>query len=296
MASLREIWREAEARLLPFWPHSARRDARLILMMALSLSSSDFHRDANCDVNDSQRSLVQQLVERRILGEPLQYLRGEQEFFGLQMCVGPGVLIPRPETEILVEQALKLIPLNQPFRVADLGCGSGAVSVALATERPLLCIEAIDISSDALPWTNRNIQRHHVAGQVIVRHGDMVRSLQGHYDVIVSNPPYIPSGDIALLERDVQQEPFLALDGGLDGLDFYRAIARHVADYLVSGGWLLLEIGDQQADAVHNIFVSAKQERNGHTLQQHGIVLDYAGIPRVLIYRLCEQLAASLST
>ena len=289
MATLHELWGETETQLQPFWPHSARRDARLILMMALSLSASEFYRDTQCSITDPEKhATLQQLVARRIQGEPIQYLRGEQEFYGLPMYVGPGSLIPRPETEILLEQVLLHIPVGLPLRAADLGCGSGALAVALAVERPHLSVEAIDISTEALAWTKRNIARHHVENQVVAKHGDMIRSLQGSYDVIVSNPPYIPSGTLATLASDVLREPKLALDGGPDGLDFYRAIADRALKHLAPRGWLMLEVGDNQADPVHAIFCFAFVDQRFEVLSQYKVV-DYAGMPRVLVYQASAQ-------
>lgn len=194
----------------------------------------------------------QYLVRQRGDHEPLHYLLEEKEFMSLTFKVSPAVLIPRWDTEVLVEEALRLMkPLPQP-RILDLGTGSGVIAVALAYYLPGATVVAVDISAEALQIARENARRHGVADKISFRQGDLFAPLvDGEcFDLVAANPPYLTAAEMDALPFDVRKEPVLALAGGEDGLDFYRRIALGVRNYLAPEGHLLLEIGWQQGAAV----------------------------------------------
>lgn len=214
------------------------------------------------------------LLQRRLNGEPVAYILGGREFYGLEFEVNAAVLIPRPDTEILVEAALQRIPEGQPCRVLDLGTGSGAVAIAIAKQRPRASVVAVDQSPSALAVAARNASALQ-AGNVTYLHSDWFSALEGEvFDVIVGNPPYIAVDDPHLREGDLRFEPQQALAAGADGLDDIRRIVAQAPAHLVNGGWLLLEHGYDQAEAVAALLKIAGFGEVGHAA-------DLAGIPRV---------------
>ena len=223
------------------------------------------HGDAPVAAPDARRFAM--LVERRAAGEPVAYLTGSRGFWTLDLAVTPATLIPRPETELLVELALARIPSDVESRIADLGTGSGAIALAIAKERPRARVVATDASSDALDVAGQNAGRAGIAN-VEFRHGDWLAPLAGeHFDLIASNPPYIAFGDPHLGEGDLRFEPASALSSGEDGLDAIRAIVRDAPSHLRAGGWLLLEHGWEQGEAVRALlrdagFVEIATERD----------------------------------
>jgi release factor glutamine methyltransferase len=220
-------------------------------------------------------------LQRRARGEPVAYLIGEREFWSLPLKVTPDVLIPRADTETLVEQVLERLPLRAGARLADLGTGSGAVALVVARERPQAQVVASDASSAALTVARDNAERLGLTGQVRFRLGDWYRALAGEdrFDVIASNPPYIASTDKHLGEGDLRFEPASALVSGRDGLDAIRVLVAGAASHLVSGGWLLLEHGYTQAAAVRALMQSAG-------LVETGSARDLGGHDRVSFARL----------
>ncbi len=196
------------------------------------------------------------LAGRRALGEPMAYILGEREFYGLELRVTPAVLIPRPETELLVELALARIPQDAAARVLDLGTGSGAVAVALAKARPQARLTAVDVDYAALGVARENARRHGVRVRFFC--GDWLGPVPGEtFDLIVSNPPYVAAEDPHLLQGDVRFEPERALVGGADGLDCIRAIVAGARRQLSPGAWLLLEHGYDQAEACRGLLEAA---------------------------------------
>jgi release factor glutamine methyltransferase len=194
---------------------------------------------------------VERMFLRRRAGEPVAYLTGEREFYGLALRVTPDVLIPRPETELLVELALARLP-NRAGRVLDLGTGSGAIAVALAHEAPDAEIVAVDASAAALEVARENARRYGASVRFLL--GSWFAGLAGErFDLIVSNPPYVAEGDAHLREGDLLFEPEEALAGGVDGLDAIRAIVAGAAAHLVPGGWLLFEHGYDQAERCRSL-------------------------------------------
>jgi release factor glutamine methyltransferase len=216
-------------------------------------------------------------LRRRKAGEPLQYILGDVEFYGLRLVVGPGVLIPRPETEQLVELVLRATAAK-PLRVCDLCTGSGAIALALAKERPDWSIAAVDISPDALEYARRNLDMHGLSNVTLLQ-GDLMDVFQEEerFDVIVSNPPYVSEGEYAELDATVRDwEPRLALEAGPDGLDILRRIAREGAAHLAGGGGVFCEIGETQGMAVAELFAA-----EGYS--SCDIFRDYAGKERFLL-------------
>lgn len=197
------------------------------------------------------------LAKRRRDGEPVAHLTGVREFWGLQLAVTPDVLIPRPETEAVVELALAHIAADRPARILDLGTGTGAIALALAHERPSAKVVAVDRSAAALDVARGNAQRLQLRNVEFIA-SDWYQALAGaRFDVVVSNPPYIEAGDPHLQEGDVRFEPLAALTPGGDGLDALRAIVAGAPAHLVPGGWLLVEHGYDQRDAVAALFADA---------------------------------------
>ncbi len=213
------------------------------------------------------------LAERRGRGEPIAYILGTREFYGLEFQVTPAVLIPRPETELLVELALERIPEDAPVRVLDLGTGSGAIAVALAKARPRAQLTAVDMEEAALAVARANARKH-VVGVRFLR-GDWFGALAGErFDLVVSNPPYVAAADPHLTEGDVRFEPRTALSGGADGLACIRAIVASAKSHLRPGGWLMFEHGYDQAERCRALLRSS-----GYTAVQTWP--DLAGISRV---------------
>jgi len=258
-----------------------RLDAELLLGDTLGLDRVGLYMNFDRPLTPEELGRFRQQVQRRAGREPLAYIQGETEFWSLPLRVGPDVLIPRPETEILVEEALKRATPSSI--VLDVGTGSGAIAVALSHELPGASVTGFDISPGALQVAAENARRNGVQGRLKWIAGDLARLPAGPYDLVVSNPPYIPKGEMAGLMPEVGGfEPHLALCGGADGLDCYRHLARQAPGCLRSGGWLLLEVGAGQDNAVRDLL-----DRAG--LTETFCRADYAGIGRVVGGRLSDQ-------
>lgn len=203
------------------------------------------------ELSDEQIRTIDAALLRRLNGEPLQYILGEWTFYGRPFSVGEGVLIPRADTETLVEAALSLASVVEKPQIADLCAGSGCIAVTLARELSGASVDAFEKSKEAFSYLTRNIARHGAAVRPFLF--DVCASSAGLYDMIVSNPPYLSGEDMAHLQREVSFEPSMALAGGADGLDFYRIITRRWKSNLKNGGALLYEVGAGQADSVSAI-------------------------------------------
>lgn len=200
-------------------------------------------------VPGKQRELLAALLARRAAGEPLQYLLGEWEFYGLPFTVGEGVLIPRADTELLVDAAIKIASRTGAANILDLCSGCGAIAVALAHHLPKAAVTAVELSAEAFAFLGKNIARNNVRATAVC--ADVHEYIPpAPVDIITANPPYIPSGDFEALQTEVRREPRMALDGGGDGLDFYRAITARYKRYLSGNGALCLEIGQGQTASV----------------------------------------------
>lgn len=240
---------EAERRIASDTP---RLDAELLLSHVTGLSRTSFRAWPEREVEPGQAEAFEKLVSRRLLGEPIAYLVGHQEFWSLPLKVSPSTLIPRPDTECLVEAALSL-PLPANARVLDLGTGTGAIALALASEHPGWQVIACDCVAEAVALARENARALELAVTVMQSHwfDDLP---QGRFDLIVSNPPYIEEGDHHLAQGDVRFEPGSALVSGLDGLADIREIVSKAPDWLADNGWLLVEHGYDQAEAVQALF------------------------------------------
>ncbi|MBA3624798.1 MAG: peptide chain release factor N(5)-glutamine methyltransferase, partial [Methylibium sp.] len=231
-----------------------RLDAQALLSAVLRQPRAWLLAHDEAALEGEAQTRFQALLERRAQGEPLAYLLGAKEFFGLPLAVTPDVLVPRPDTETLVEWALELLPADSRARVADLGTGSGAIALALARRRPLARITAVDVSAAALAVARGNGERLGLAVQWL--QSDWFEALAGRrFELIVSNPPYVAEGDTHL--EALSHEPRQALTAGTDGLDAIRRIAAQAPARLEPGGWLLLEHGFEQADAVAGLLAKA---------------------------------------
>ena len=228
---------------------TARLDAELLAARAFARSRVELYTHFDQPLAEAELAGYRALVQRRLAGEPVAYILGRKEFWGIELSVDARVLIPRPDTETLVEQALEgLASLGSaPARVSDIGTGSGALAIALKKERPGDEVFAVDLSSDALALARDNAAR--LGLEIQFGQGDLLAPLAGRFDLIVSNPPYIRSGDIDGLSPEVRNEPRVALDGGADGLALVRRLVAGARDLLAPAGWLAIEIGLGQADA-----------------------------------------------
>jgi release factor glutamine methyltransferase len=242
-------------------------DAAVLLAHAVGHPRSWLYAHGGDDVDAATADAFAALLARRASGEPVAYLTGRRGFWRFDLAVTPDTLIPRPETELLVELALARLPPGRALRIADLGTGSGAIALALAHERPRARVVATEASAAALEVARGNADALRI-GNVAFRHGDWLAPLAGErFDLIAGNPPYIAAGDPHLGEGDLRFEPGVALASGSDGLDAIRTIVRDVPAHLVLGGWLLLEHGWEQGAAVRALlqragFVDISTERD----------------------------------
>ena len=232
----------------------AKIDAWLLLSYVSELTRAQYFLKQNDQIDELILYKYKDVLLMRAGRTPLQHITGEQEFMGLTFWVNEHVLIPRQDTETLVEEALKVIPTGS--HILDLCTGSGCVIISLAARGQGITGMGVDISEKALEVARENA--HRLVGQkVVFEKGDLWQPVTGKFNAIVSNPPYIPSAEVEKLETEVKDhEPRLALDGTEDGLFFYREITAHAAEYLNDGGWLLVEIGYDQGQAVHDLFVA----------------------------------------
>ncbi|MBN5152481.1 peptide chain release factor N(5)-glutamine methyltransferase [Stenotrophomonas maltophilia] len=254
--SLRQVVADASARLGGI---DARHEAELLLLHVLERPRSWLFAHATDPLAAADQAAFETLLARRMAGEPIAYLTGRRGFWTLDLEVDPATLIPRPETELLVELALERLPSDQSLQLADLGTGSGAIALALASERPQAQVLATDASPGALAVAARNAARHELRNVRFAEGGhDWYAPLQGaRFDLIASNPPYIASDDPHLDEGDLRFEPASALASGVDGLDDIRRIVDGGQAHLRPGGWLLIEHGWDQGAAIRALFDAA---------------------------------------
>ncbi len=257
-----------------------RLDAEWLLAHVLKCPRIDLYTQHEKTVPEKDRAQFRSYVERRATREPLQYILGETEFWGLKIKVTPDVLIPRPETELLVEKAIEV--LNPQCSVLEIGTGSGCIAIALAKNIPGAKIVATDISKEALCLAQENIQRHGLEGQIKTVLADIApwksfKAEEQKFDLILSNPPYIPSREILELQTEVSQfEPKTALDGGEDGQEIIRKILEEAPAFLKKKSYLLLEIGEGQSDSL---------PQNQGNLRLDHFQKDYSGTHRIAIYQ-----------
>ncbi len=271
--TLRDLLADAAQQLIPV-SDTPRLDAEILLAAALDQPRSYLFTWPERLPEPEQAARFAVWLQRRLTGEPPAYLLGRREFWSLELDVTPDTLIPRPETELLVELTLQHLPADRPVAVADLGTGSGAIALALAVERPQARIVATDCSAAALAVARRNAQRLEI-GNLEFRQGDWHQPLaEDRFDLIVSNPPYIAAGDSCWRQGTLQFEPSTALAAGADGLDALRIIIAQAPVYLKPKGWLFLEHGHDQGEIV--LFLL--REKGFIAVSDHQ---DIAGISRV---------------
>jgi len=259
---------------------SAETDARLLMAHALGIDRAELIANGERALSADELKAIDVLAERRLKHEPVARIFGRKEFWSLSLQIGPAVLVPRPETETVVEAALDAVVGDalqmRKLRILDIGTGSGALLLALLSELPNAVGTGTDISTAALDVARANAERNDLAGRCTFVACDIAAGLQGPFDLIVSNPPYVARGDIASLAPEVRDyDPALALDGGADGLDAYRAIAAQAYRLLAPGGRLIVELGAGQEAAVRALFTKAE-------LAVAAARDDLAGIPRAL--------------
>ncbi|WP_313081251.1 peptide chain release factor N(5)-glutamine methyltransferase [Atlantibacter sp.] len=271
--------RQAAARLVD--SESPRRDAEILLGLVTGKARTFILAFGETQLSEAQLTELDALLARRAAGEPVAYLTGVREFWSLPLMVSPATLIPRPDTECVVEQALARLPA-EPCRILDLGTGTGAIALALASERPDCQVVAVDKVLDAVDLAQRNAARLNIAN-IDIRQSDWFSAVQGdRFQLIVSNPPYIDSEDRHLQQGDVRFEPLSALvasDAGLADIDY---LIREARGFLEPGGWLVLEHGWQQGEAVRALFHQA-----GFLAVETG--LDYGGNERLTMGQITSQ-------
>lgn len=259
-------------------------EARELVCFAAGKTRQELMRDSRLYVPQAVEQQVRALVERHLAGEPVAYLIGEWEFYGLPLDISEHVLIPRADTEVLAQQAIEFVQTLEECRVLDLCAGSGCVGLAIASQAPEARVVLGELSEGALRICRQNIRRNGLSGQVVPLPMNVMAGPPAHvgeFDCIVSNPPYIPRADIAGLDVSVKDyEPLMALDGGEDGLDFYRAICENWREVMHVGTRLYFEVGIGQADDVLRIMRAVG-------FGDIQVVEDTAGIPRVVFGTLC---------
>jgi len=261
---------------------SPRTAAEILLADVLDLRRLDLYLRYDQPLEGEELRSFKKAIRRRIQREPVAYITGRSEFWSLELSVSPAVLIPRPETECLVEAALALIPAADSKTILEPGTGSGAIALVLARERPLVSILATDTSTAALEIAGRNIRHHGMEARIQLLEGKWFEPLNtgSLFDMIVSNPPYIPTGDIPGLQPEVARyEPRRALDGGDDGLAAIRHLVESAYRYLNPRGYLLMEIGFDQSAAVKALVHTADQ------YMDFTVHKDYSGLDRVVQMR-----------
>ncbi|WP_293206442.1 peptide chain release factor N(5)-glutamine methyltransferase [Parvibaculum sp.] len=252
-------------------------DARVLVQAVTGASDIEMVREPATRMSAAEEELLAGYESRRLAREPVSRILGVREFWGLPFAVTPATLDPRPDSETLVETALAALREVAAPRLLDLGTGTGCLLLALLHERPDAVGTGIDISAEALAVAVSNAARLGLSGRTAFRTGNWVQGLEGSFDLVISNPPYISSGEIAALEEEVRgHDPVLALDGGADGLDAYRALAAALPDVLTQGGTAVIELGAGQAEDVTAIFETAG-------LAVPRVVPDLSGVPRALV-------------
>lgn len=257
-------------------------EAEILFSEVLGCDRASLYLKKDKYLAPQKADFIASVLSRRVNGEPFQYILGKADFMGLELKVNSDVLIPRPETELLVEKALEYIKQDKPKRILDLGTGSGCIAVALAKFSADLKIDASDISPKALAVAKENAKRHNAEINFI--HSDLFSAINYKtYDIIISNPPYIAEGEIDHLQPELGFEPRMALSAGPDGLDFYRGIILESPDHLRYNGLLIMEIGFNQKKDLEKMFLSSG------AFKIEEVAKDYNNIDRIIVARKVKQ-------
>jgi release factor glutamine methyltransferase len=273
---LLEVLRGTERYLADRGVENARLNAEHLLAHALGLKRMELYLQFDRPLTESERAPLRDLVKRRGAREPLQHVLGTAEFHGRTFACDKRALVPRPETEQLVELALEMAKDKPAATILDIGTGSGVIALTIALELPSATLHATDLSPDALALAAENATRHALTDRIVFHQADLLPPDDAQFDLIIANLPYIPAEEIASLSPEVRHDPASALDGGTDGLDLIRRLIETAPDRLAPGGALLLEIGLGQADAV-NALLSARKFRD------ISVRPDYQNIPRFAV-------------
>jgi len=281
MPALSEKLDEAEAILRDSGVIDSRREAGLLLALALKRNKTFLVAHPEYLLNAAEESTVDGFVRRRSSHEPFQYISGVQEFYGLEFEVTPDVLIPRPETEMVVDHAVKILDSKKRASFCEVGVGSGCIAISILVQARSATAIGVDLSQAALKVAQRNSEKHGVTERFALRESDTFDALtDDQFDLIVSNPPYVPDGDIAGLQAEVRNfEPQAALAGGPDGLSIIRRIVQAAPRFLTGRGYLLLEIGFDQSPKVIRLFDTS-------IWQPPELFPDLQGIPRLVVARM----------
>lgn len=281
---LRDAWASGRRRLERANIPDAGLESQVLLRTALGIHRTAFFTCLNEEAPPGRADAFEQTLQRRIQGEPLAYIIGRREFYGLDIMVTEDVLIPRQETELLVETILQFArgraPSTSPLTVADIGTGSGAISIALGCHLPDATIFATDISPAALRVAAANVRAHGLDDRIHTRRGHLFDPLDGAVDIIASNPPYLSDDEIASLPPDVRREPSIALHAGIDGMDILRPLIEGAMPHLNPGGLLIVEIDPRRLDGVLNL------ARRTFPRADVRSAADYAGLPRAVTVAL----------
>lgn len=287
---VKKLLAEAATEIAASGIDTARLDAEILLAHTLTIDRTRLLARLSSPISQDKQEIFQRLIERRIRREPIAYITGKREFWSREFCVTPDVLIPRPETEFVVETVLQLVAqpgIANPrslIQILDIGTGSGCIAITLAKELPTAELWAVDLSSAALTVALDNAQRHGVDKRIRFLQGDLFSSIHEalKFDIVVSNPPYIARDDLTALQPEVRDwEPKAALDGGKDGLTFYCRLVQESQTRLRSGGWLIMEMGVGQCSAVTRLIQAQSN------FQESLCVQDYTGFDRVVAARSC---------
>lgn len=274
--NIEEVLQKAILKLKDYNIEESHSKARRLLAFTLKIPKEQIIIHNKRELTIQQVNQYNTYIERILLGEPIQYIIGKQEFMGLDFKVTPNVLIPQPDTEILVEKTIEILKVLKKPKILDLCTGSGAIAVSIAKYLPKSTIFASDISKKALKIAKQN----DIANKVKFIHSNLFENINSKFNVIVSNPPYIKTSEIQGLSKEVQNEPLIALDGGQDGLLFYREIISQAHKYLEEQGYLCLEIGEDQKEQVIELINNSRYYKNIQSFK------DFSGHDRVII---CEK-------
>lgn len=275
--SIAELLREASQLLSAAGVPEARRDASSLLSFVIGKDRTFLISHSDDRLDDLVLNRYRDAVERRARGKPLQYITGVQDFYGREFCVTSDVLIPRPETELLVEAALEVIAGNRAPSICDVGTGSGCIAVTLLCERNDARAVAVDVSEAALAVASQNARAHGVAERIVFQISDCFAALDSRFDLIVSNPPYVSASALAGLQREVRDhEPLVALSPGVDGLSVIRRLLADGAAFLKESGSLIMEIGFDQGERVQELI-------DPGVWRLREIRPDLQGIPRIVV-------------